>query len=103
MVPVLLLLVMGIIEFGFMFQDQLALTHAAREGARMASVGDWDEAAVVSRSYPIVPTVSVTPSPPSLADRGDPIVVTLTYAYDWHVLPFPGTVPLSARATMRAE
>ena len=101
--PLLLLLVMGIIEFGFMFQDQLALTHAAREGARMASVRAWNATTVASRAFPITPTIVVSPNPPSLARRGDPITVTLTYAYDWRVLPFPGTVPLSARATMRAE
>jgi Flp pilus assembly protein TadG len=34
--PLLLLLVLGIIEFGFMFQEYEVLTNAAREGARIA-------------------------------------------------------------------
>ncbi len=39
-VPVLILLVMGIIEFGWLFNAQLTLTSAAREGARVAVVND---------------------------------------------------------------
>lgn len=35
--PVLLLLIVGVFEFGFAFKDQLAITSAVRAGARMAS------------------------------------------------------------------
>ncbi len=37
--PLLLLLVMGIIDFGLMMQQYLTLNHGAREGARLAAVG----------------------------------------------------------------
>jgi Flp pilus assembly protein TadG len=37
-IPVFLLLVMGIIQFGFLFKDYIALTDATRVGARQASV-----------------------------------------------------------------
>jgi Flp pilus assembly protein TadG len=37
-IPVFLLLVMGIIQFGFVFKDYIALTDATRVGARQASV-----------------------------------------------------------------
>lgn len=37
--PVLILLVMGIMEFGRLFQVWLVVTHAAREGGRSAAVG----------------------------------------------------------------
>ena len=36
--PLLLLLVLGIIEFGFLFQEYEVVTNSAREGARMASM-----------------------------------------------------------------
>lgn len=39
LVPVLLALVMGIIEFGWLTKNQLTLSNAAREGARTASLG----------------------------------------------------------------
>ena len=102
-IPVLLLLVFGIIEFGFMFQAQLALTHAAREGARLAAVGKYDDASVLNRAFPVVPAISTSPSPPSAAASGDSITITLVYDYPWTVLPFPGTVPLRGRAVMRRE
>lgn len=35
--PIFLLLVVGILEFGLVFKDQLAVTSAARSGARIAS------------------------------------------------------------------
>jgi hypothetical protein len=37
--PLLLGLLFGIIEFGFLFKDQLSIQQAAREGARTAGVG----------------------------------------------------------------
>lgn len=40
MVPILILLVLGIIEFGWLFNAQITLTSAAREGARVAVVND---------------------------------------------------------------
>jgi Flp pilus assembly protein TadG len=36
--PLLLLLVLGIIEFGFMFQEYEVVTNAAREGARLGTL-----------------------------------------------------------------
>lgn len=36
--PLLLLLVLGIIQFGFIFMSQLAVNNATREGARYAAV-----------------------------------------------------------------
>jgi Flp pilus assembly protein TadG len=37
--PILLLLVFGIIDFGIIFFDNLVITQAAREGARVGVVG----------------------------------------------------------------
>lgn len=102
-VPILVLLVMGIVEFGFLFQAELALTHAAREGARLATVGKYDAAEVADRAYPITPVITTSPSPPSAAASGQPVTVTLTYDYQWRVLPFPGSVPLEGTAVMRRE
>ena len=46
--PILLVLLMGIIQFGFIFNGHITITSAAREGARMASVGGTD-AEVIQR------------------------------------------------------
>lgn len=102
-IPVLIFMLFGIVEFGVLFQNKLALTHAAREGARMAATGQWNETTVKSIAYPITPTVVVTPSPPSTAARGQAITVVLSYNYDWILLPFPGTMQIQGKAVMRRE
>ncbi|MDP2181480.1 MAG: TadE/TadG family type IV pilus assembly protein, partial [Actinomycetota bacterium] len=64
--PVLLTLLFGMLEFGFMFQAQLAVTHAARESARLASVQNgvlWNAATVVNRAYPLKAPALTTPPP----------------------------------------
>ena len=38
-IPVLITMLFGMLEFGMMFSEQTVLTHAAREGARAASLG----------------------------------------------------------------
>ncbi|HZK24961.1 MAG TPA: TadE/TadG family type IV pilus assembly protein [Oscillospiraceae bacterium] len=40
--PILLLILLGIIQFGFIFNGQIAVASAAREGARLAAVGAQD-------------------------------------------------------------
>jgi len=99
----LLPLLFGMIEFGFMFQDQLALTNAAREGARIAAVGEYNAATVIARAAPVVPTIETDPIDVSKATSGQAITVKLTYDYHWQILPFPGTIPLRSQATMRRE
>ena len=56
--PILLLLVGAIIDFGWLFYNQLALNNAAREGARYAVIhynaaGDWEQEAkrIMENSY----------------------------------------------------
>lgn len=55
-VPVLLTLLMGIIEFGYLVRDNLTLANAAREGARVGSLGgkqDQIKARVTSAAAPL--------------------------------------------------
>src|SRR6185369_3492982 len=47
--PLLLLLVLGIVDFGFMFQRLEVVTNAAREGARIAVLPSYDTADVRAR------------------------------------------------------
>ncbi len=39
LLPIILLLMMGIVQFGIIFNAQVQITSAAREGVRLASVG----------------------------------------------------------------
>jgi Flp pilus assembly protein TadG len=47
--PLLLLVLAGIIDMGFLFKDYEVVTNAAREGARMASLPGWTETDVQAR------------------------------------------------------
>ena len=47
--PVLLLVIGGIIDFGRFFYTQIQVTNAAREGARMAALPDYQTADIKAR------------------------------------------------------
>jgi Flp pilus assembly protein TadG len=48
-VPLLLFIIMGIVDFGFMFQRYEVVTNAAREGARIAVLPGYADADVEAR------------------------------------------------------
>jgi Flp pilus assembly protein TadG len=84
LLPVLLLLVFGIIDFGRALNAQITLTQAAREGARLAALGQPD---VVNRTQgaasglsPV--TVTVTACPDG-AGPGVDASVTTSYAFSF--------------------
>jgi len=102
--PALLLLVLGMLEFGFVFQAQLAVNHAAREGARLAAVADgslWDPGVVEQRAYPLTTAdgLSISLTEPD----EDSVRVTVSYPWEWRIIPFGATRTLSGTATMRKE
>jgi len=101
--PILILLIIGMIEFGWVFQNQLAITHAAREGARLASVNDganWDAGVVESRAYPLTTGDGLGIS---LSEDAESVTVSVTYPYDWQLLPIGSPLPLESTAVMRKE
>ncbi len=103
-VPFLLLLIFGMFEFGFIFQGQLAVTHAAREGARLASVQDgalYSVAAVEERAYPLRTSdgLSISLTEPD----ADSVRVTVSYPWTWRIIPLADPITLTSRATMRKE
>jgi len=110
--PVLLLIIMGIIEFGFMFNNYLTLNNVSREATRYASLGGTD-AGAVTRAVEIAPnldadrlTIVITPSEANRG-RGDSVEVVVTYQYTL-VTPFldgiiGNGIPLEAKTVMRVE
>lgn len=105
LIPVLMLLICGFIEGSRMYQARLALSYAAREGARVLAVGDHDtvaaSAATVDRAYPLeADRLTVTP----LVDTANKRVrMTVSYAYVPLVLPdFEWVIP-PVTVEMRAE
>jgi hypothetical protein len=66
--PLLLLVVLGIVDFGFLFQRMEVVTNAAREGARLGVLPGYGATDVCSRVINYVqngglPTTGTCPSP----------------------------------------
>lgn len=123
--PMLLLLILGIAEFGFIFQRYEVVTNAAREGARMAVLPGYTNADVIARvrTYVTQGRVTTTATNPNIAitnvtipvGAGLPAVnakrVVVTYTHTYTFLPrIAGwfgatytTIPLTAVAEMRKE
>ncbi len=88
--PLLLLVIMGIFDFGLVFREALLATNAAREGARMAVLPGYVEADVTDRvtNYLTVNGVTATPTvsaPPTCVPSsvGYPFTVrTVTVTFD---------------------
>ncbi len=105
--PILAVVIMAFVEAAMIGADQVRVSHAAREGARMAAV-DPDVAAVdsaVEASGLVGAEVEVTPA---AAERrlGGPVTVSVTYHPKAHV-PLIGDLftilTLYGEATMRVE
>ena len=110
--PLILLLIFGITEFGRAWMTVNVMHSAVREGARLAAVTAPDVSAVTARVNAVcgaanVTTSSVTVTGPAPGDPEKKITVTATA--DFTVIPgtilgsFQGTIPLSASMTMRHE
>lgn len=122
--PMLLLVVLGIAEFGFMFQRYEVITNAAREGARIAVLPGYSTTDVQNRvsayvTQGRVPTTLTNPAV-TVADVDIPVPgrlpisarrVTVTYTHNYMFLPGIGAlfgttyaaIPLTAVAEMRME
>ena len=112
-VPVFVLLVFGMIEFGRAVMVQQVLVNATREGARQAVLDGSTLADVQARIdvYLLASsingaTTTVTPAPEA-AGFGEPVVVTISVPFeDVSWLPTPqyiGATTLTASSVMRRE
>jgi Flp pilus assembly protein TadG len=110
--PILLLVLFGITEFGRCWMAQNILTTAAREGARLAVVTGPDIPLVTARVNAVCDAVGITPTAVTVIPP-DPFDiqrrVTVTVQCDFQILTgtilgtFSGVIPLSATAVMRHE
>ena len=106
-VPILLILVFGIIDFGLYFYNDLQLTQVARDAARYASVGNVAEASASIGNATLVST-TITGQTIDPASPGNEASVVLTATYT-ALTPLPGlvgignTLTINATARMRRE
>jgi Flp pilus assembly protein TadG len=120
--PLLLLVVLGIIDFGFLFQRYEVLTNAAREGARVAVLPGYGSADVTARVQQyltaggLTATPTISPIAPTAVAVGGVCMtltgVTVSYPHQYSFVGaiigyFTGTPwtsrTLTASAQMRHE
>jgi Flp pilus assembly protein TadG len=120
--PILLLLVMGIVDFGFMFQRYVVLTNAAVEGARVASMPGYTAADAQARvtAYAsgggiqgvVTPVVTPVTLPGAGGATWPGMQVTVTHVYTMQYLAplavlvggsMAANVTLTASSTMRSQ
>ncbi|RXJ01904.1 pilus assembly protein [Anaerobacillus alkaliphilus] len=109
----LMLLLCGIVDFGRAFHAYLALDHAGREAARIASIGEndvkvRDAAKAAVRHLSINDTnISIIPAA-NIRKQGDFATVTLTYDLEF-ITPLIGRLftdnllSIESRTVMRVE
>lgn len=110
-VPMLLLLVFGIAEFGRAWMTRNILTGAAREAVRVAVVPSGSIGAATTRANQILSSAGITTAAVNVNDSGASFgIVTATVTYNFPVLVvgfIPGlngaTIPLTSTTTMRRE
>lgn len=109
--PLLVILVVGIAEFGIAFNRAQAVEAAAREGGRLASLSSTTSGQVTTRvnaalaGIPLTSGPSVTVSPSSCAGReGQSITVTVTATDAVNIPLLPTmTANLRGQAVFRCE
>ncbi len=118
--PLLMIIVFGIIEFSFILYDKQIITNASREGARAGIVAqsprvtDTQITTVVNNyiSNHLVSFGSVKTATTTIlgtgSSFGNPLTVTVTYPYTFLVLPkfistLTGGTTLVAATVMRME
>lgn len=110
--PLLIIILFGIIEFGRVFHSYLMITHASREGARVGVVGqsngDIEQRIQNATTLNLDKlTITITPSDQGARTPGVPLTVLVDYQVELFtpilgsILPNP--VELQAQTTMRME
>ena len=113
LLPLLVLLLFGLIQFGLAFNTKIQATNAAREGARMAVVGidNWaDVGGGLAFWQAVQQNAGVGDIDNCVLDTTDVVGGTLTVTFDYPldlVIPFMPNPPSwqtgKAQATMRIE
>ncbi len=117
--PLLFLLVFGIIDFGLAINARIVAANAAREGARVGSLGGSEAQirAQVASAASTLPgnTVTVACKTPAGANctsyatgatSGGTVIVTVTYTYKWITFVgggFGGDLTINRSSQMRIE
>jgi Flp pilus assembly protein TadG len=110
--PIIILILMGIIDFGLMFNNYLVINNAAREGARNAAVGSSDaniKNMILNMTTTLDHSKLTTTIHPAELLRKKGEEVTVTIEYDNRLITpiisaiVPNPLHLKAKTVMRIE
>ena len=110
--PIMLLVLMGIFEFGSIFNTYLILTNASREGARVASVGGSDADVINSihnATNILDPTKLIITIDPTEDNRSRGLPISVNATYNLKIISpiidtiIPNPLPISSQTVMRTE
>jgi Flp pilus assembly protein TadG len=102
--PILLVIIFGIIDFGLYFYNDLQLTHVARDAARYLSVSDETNAnAVIDGGDDNLVSASITSrSVTPAATQGGQSTITLQASYSF-LTPLPRLVGMGPNIDINAS
>lgn len=102
--PILVLFVFGIVEFGRAYSARIELTSAVREGARAGALGN-DPVAATRNGAPGLDASQITVAPtacPATPGPNDNSAVSASYPFHYDIPLFhSGTWTLNAKGVMR--
>jgi Flp pilus assembly protein TadG len=96
----LLAILGGIVDFGFLFNAQISLTHAAREGVRVEAIGTGDPEAAATAAFSALAVTSFDANVTQACTNGGSATLTTRADYSFFFLPFDDRT-LSGEAVMR--
>lgn len=104
--PLLLLLIVGMVQFGRVYSMQIQLTGAANDGARYLSVNPTDAAGARTRTQNAAPNlgltageIAVTATAPCTPTNTVAVVASRVFVFNIPILPLPN-LPLTGRGVM---
>lgn len=102
LLPVLLLLVLGVMEFGRAYNTQISLTHASREGVRVMAISNNTAAAkTAARNAAVSLNPSLTNANITVGSCAPGTQVTMTINYTLNTLTgIAGPFSMTGKAVM---
>ncbi len=91
--PLLLLLIMGTIDFARAYNAHISLSGAAREGARVLALSSGDPVQTTKDAAPSLPADEITVTATACPNPGDPARVEASYQFSY-ITPISGLMTL---------
>lgn len=102
LLPLLVLIIGGIIDFGLMLNAEISLTHSAREGVRVEAIGTGDPVQAATDAFIAPATNDFSASVAEACSGGSRARLVTQVNYDPFILPM-GVQGLSSEAVMRCN